>query len=32
MDCALINLLDTVDYVGREMSNLGQFNNVKLEK
>jgi len=32
MDCALINLLDMVDYVGKKMSGLGQFNNVKLDK
>ena len=32
MNCALINLLDMVDYVGKEMSSLGQFNNVKLDK
>ena len=32
MDCALINLFDVVDYVGKEMSSLGQFNNVKLDK
>ena len=32
MDCALINLLDMVDYVGKEMSSLSQFNNVKLDK
>ena len=32
MDCALINLLDMVDYVGKEISSLGQFNNIKLDK
>ena len=32
MDCALINLLDMVDYVGKEMFSLSQFNNVKLDK
>ena len=32
MDCVLINLLDMVDYVGKEMSSLVQFNNVKLDK
>ena len=32
MNYALINLLDMVDYVGKEMSSLGQFNNVKLDK
>ena len=31
MNCALI-LLDMVDYVGKEISSLGQFNNVKLDK
>ena len=32
MDCALINLLDMVGYVGKEMSSLGPLNNVKLDK
>ena len=32
MNCALINLLDMIDYVGKEMSSLVQFNNVKLDK
>ena len=32
MNYALINLLDMVDYVGREMSSLDQSNNVKLDK
>ena len=32
MNYALINLLDMVDYVGREMSSLDQSNKVKLDK
>ena len=32
MDRALVNSLDMVGYVGKEMSSLGQFNNVKLDK
>ena len=32
MNYALINLLDMVDYVGREMSSLDQSNNVRLDK
>ena len=32
MDCALITSLDMVDCVGKEMSSLGQFNNVKLDE
>lgn len=32
MNCALLNLLDMAGYVGKEMSSLGQLNNVKLDK
>ena len=32
MICALINFLDMAGYVGKEMSSLGQLNNVKLDK
>lgn len=32
MNCALINFLDMIGHVGKEMCILGQFNNAKLDK